>query len=168
MNDNVKKIGIPFILMIIFNLGIYYLNGGQNFGEGLSPHVGLLLISGLLFGPYGALGSAIGTFLCDLVRGYSPTISILSEIIGFGISYLAYKLWYGNYKNRQEITKPKLNNTYNILLFIGITIVCALLFSLVNGKLFYLSYPDTIPINSLIEIKIGSNVAQISSHVLTI
>ncbi|WP_406535295.1 SpoIIE family protein phosphatase [Methanobrevibacter sp.] len=153
MNDRVKQIGIPFILMIIFNLGIFYLNGGQNFGEGLSPHVGILLISGLLFGSYGALGSAIGTFLCDMVRGYSLAISVLSEIIGFGISYLAYKLWYGNYKNRPEITKPKLNNTYNILLFIGITLICALLFSVLNGKLFYIFYPDTIPITSLIEIR---------------
>ena len=153
MNDRVKQIGIPFILMIIFNLGIFYLNGGQNFGEGLSPHVGILLISGLLFGPYGAIGSALGTFLCDLVRGYSLTISVLSEIVGFAISYLAYKLWYNNYKGRLEITRPKLNNTYNILLFIGITLICALLFSVLNGKLFYIFYPDTIPITSLIEIR---------------
>ncbi|MBR4448208.1 PP2C family protein-serine/threonine phosphatase [Methanobrevibacter sp.] len=151
MNDKLKQIGIPFILMIIFNLGIYYLNGWQNFGEGLSPHVGLLLISGLLFGPYGALGSALGTFLCDLVRGYSLTISVLSEIIGFAISYLAYKLWYGNYKGRLEITRPKLNNTYNIILFIVITLICALLFSVLNGKLFYLFYPDTVPIHFIIE-----------------
>ena len=153
MNDRVKQIGIPFILMIIFNLGIFYLTGGQNFGEGLSPHVGILLISGLLFGPYGAIGSALGTFLCDLVRGYSLTISVLSEIVGFAISYLAYKLWYNNYKGRLEITRPKLNNTYNILLFIGITLICALLFSVLNGKLFYIFYPDTIPITSLIEIR---------------
>ena len=153
MNDRVKQIGIPFILMIIFNLGIFYLTGGQNFGEGLSPHVGILLISGLLFGPYGAIGSALGTFLCDFVRGYSLTISVLSEIVGFAISYLAYKLWYNNYKGRLEITRPKLNNTYNILLFIGITLICALLFSVLNGKLFYIFYPDTIPITSLIEIR---------------
>ena len=153
MNDRVKQIGIPFILMIIFNLRIFYLNGGQNFGEGLSPHVGIPLISGLLFGPYGAIGSALGTFLCDLVRGYSLTISVLSEIVGFAISCLAYKLWYNNYKGRLEITRPKLNNTYNILLFIGITLICALLFSVLNGKLFYIFYPDTIPITSLIEIR---------------
>ena len=153
MNNRLKKVGIPFLLMLIVNLGIYYLNGGQNFGEGLSPHVGLLLISGLLFGPYGAIGSALGTFLCDIVRGYSLLISVLSEIIGFAISYLAYKLWYGNYKGRLETTKPKLNNTYNILLFIVITLICALLFSVLNGKLFYLLYPKVIPISSIIEIR---------------
>ena len=153
MNDKLKKMGIPFILMIVFNLGIFYLNHGENFGEGLSPHVGILVISGLLFGPYGAIGSVIGTFLCDIARGYNLIFSVLSEIIGFGISYLAYKLWYDNYKGRPEITKPKLNNTYNILLFVGITLLCGMLFSMLNGKLFYLFYPDTIPINSLIEIR---------------
>ncbi|MDO5861008.1 SpoIIE family protein phosphatase [Methanobrevibacter sp.] len=153
MKNKLKQIGIPFILMLIFNLGIYYLNGGQNFGEGLSLHVGILLISGLLFGPYGAIGSVIGNFLCDLIRGYSPTIAILSAIVSFGISYLAYKLWYGDYKNRLEITKPKLNNTTNILLFIGITIICGILYSVLHGKLFYLLYPETISINSLLEIR---------------
>lgn len=153
MKNKLKQIGIPFILMLIFNLGIYYLNGGQNFGEGLSLHVGILLISGLLFGPYGAIGSVIGNFLCDLIRGYSPTIAILSAIVSFGISYLAYKLWYGDYKNRLEITKPKLNNTTNILLFIGITIICGILYSVLHGKLFYLLYPETIPINILLEIR---------------
>ena len=153
MNNKLKQIVIPFILMLIFNLGIYYLNGGQNFGKGLSLHVGILLISGLLFGPYGAIGSVIGNFLCDLIRGYSPTIAILSAIVSFGISYLAYKLWYDDYKNRLEITKPKLNNTNNILLFIGITIICGILYSVLHGKLFYMLYPDTIAINSLLEIR---------------
>lgn len=153
MKNKLKQIGIPFLLMVIVNLGIYYLKGGQNFGEGLSPHVGILVISGLLFGPYGALGSALGCFLCDLVRGYSLTISILSEIIGFAISYLAYKLWYDNYKGRLETTQPKLNNTYNIIIFILITLICALLFSVLNGKLFYLLYSDTTLIYFLIEIR---------------
>ena len=153
MKNKLKQIGIPFLLMVIVNLGIYYLKGGQNFGEGLSPHVGILVISGLLFGPYGALGSALGCFLSDLVRGYSLTISILSEIIGFAISYLAYKLWYDNYKGRLETTQPKLNNTYNIIIFILITLICALLFSVLNGKLFYLVYSDTILIYFLIEIR---------------
>lgn len=153
MNDKIKKIGIPFILMLIFNLGIYFLTLGQNFGEGLSPHVGILLISGLLFGPYGAIGAVIGNFLCDVIRGYNPILIVLSEIVSFAISYLAYKLWYSDFPGRSEITKPKLNNTYNILLFVGITILCGLLYSVTNGKLFYLFYPNSIPINGLIEIR---------------
>jgi sigma-B regulation protein RsbU (phosphoserine phosphatase) len=103
MNKKIKQIGIPFILMLIFNLGIFYING-QNFGGGLSPHVGVLLVSGLLFGPYGAIGSVVANFLCDLIRGYSPIIAIASAIVSFAISYLAYKLWYNKYKKRTEVT----------------------------------------------------------------
>ena len=45
MNKKIKKIMVPFILMLIFNLGSYYFMMGENFGEGFSPHVGLLVIS---------------------------------------------------------------------------------------------------------------------------
>ena len=62
--------------MLIFNLGSYYFMMGENFGEGFSPHVGLLVISGLLFGPYGAIGSVLGNALCDLLRGYSLGLTV--------------------------------------------------------------------------------------------
>ena len=76
MNDKIKKILIPFVIMVIFNLGVYYLTFGKNFGGGYSPHVGILLISGLLLGPYGAIGAVAGNFFCDLVRGYTASIAI--------------------------------------------------------------------------------------------
>lgn len=75
MKAKLKKILIPFILMIIFNLSIYSAFN-LNFGEGLHPHVGIIFISGLLFGPFGALGASIGNLICDLVRGY-PLITAL-------------------------------------------------------------------------------------------
>ena len=132
--------------MLIFNLGSYYFMMGENFGEGFSPHVGLLVISGLLFGPYGAVGSVLGNTLCDLLRGYNLATTITSEIVSFGISFLAYKLWYEQIKSRPIVNKPRLNNTSNILLFLGIVITCSLLFALINKKLFYLIDPETIPI----------------------
>jgi len=153
MNDKFKKALIPFVLMLIFNLGTYYLTYGHNFGAGLSPHVGILLVSGLIFGPYGAIGSVIANFLCDLIRGYDPILAIASAVVSFGVSYLAYKLWYENYKGRPEVSRPKLNNTSNVILFFGIIIVCGVLYSLTHGKLFYLLYPETIRINTLIEIR---------------
>ena len=58
----------------------------------------------------------------------------------------------------------------NILLFIGITLICALLFSVLNGKLFYLLYPNTIHITSLIEIRyffLSPAIYQ-ASHFLTL
>ena len=153
MNDNFKKTIIPFVLMLIFNLGTYYMTYGSNFGAGLSPHVGVLLVSGLIFGPYGAIGSVIANFLCDLIRGYNPILAVTSEIISFGVSYLAYKLWYENYKGRTVISRPKLNNTSNVLLFFGIIFICGILYSVIHGKLFYLLYPRTQSINALIEIR---------------
>ena len=139
--------------MLIFNLGSYYFMMGKNFGEGFSPHVGLFVISGLLFGPYGALGSALGNALCDLIRGYHIGLTVTSEIVGFGISLFAYKLWYEPIKSRPQVTKPRLNNTSNVLLFLAIVIACSLLFALINKKLFYLMHPETISINMQIGIR---------------
>lgn len=139
--------------MLIFNLGSYYFMMGENFGEGFSPHVGLLAISGLLFGPYGAIGSVLANTICDLIRGYNLGLTITSEILSLGISLLAYKLWYEPLKSRPIINKPKLNNTSSIFLFLGIVIVCSLLFALINKKLFYLMHPETVSINIQIGIR---------------
>ena len=128
MNRKIKKIMLPFILMLIFNLGSYYFMMGENFGEGFSPHVGLLAISGLLFGPYGAIGSVFANILCDLIRGYNLGFASTSGIVSLGVSLLAYKLWYEPIKTRPQVIKPRLNNTSNILLFRNsyslFTIIC--------------------------------------------
>ncbi len=142
--NDLKKILVPFILMIIFNLGSQQLMLSDDFGYGFSPHVGLILISGLLFGPYGVVGTVLGNTLCDTFRHYSPELTISSAILSFGISYLAYKLWYGDYSRRDVITKPRLNNMSNLLLFIGIVIVCSTLYSIIQKELFYILYPETI------------------------
>ena len=150
MNNKIKKIFIPFVIMVIFNLGVYYLTFGKNFGGGYSPHVGILLISGLLLGPYGAIGAVAGNFLCDLVRGYTLSIALSSDIVGLGVSYLAYKLWYNNLNDKIKITKPRLDNTTHVLLFIMIILICAALYAISHAKLVYLIYPDNIPIVSKI------------------
>lgn len=150
MKSKLKKAVMPFILMLIFNLGIYYLTNGENFGGGLSPHVGILFISGLLFGVYGAIGSVIGNFLCDLIRGYGTISALLSLIIGFGVSYLSYKLWYADFYEKLEVTKPKLSNTHQVIKFLLIVVFCGVLYSLLTEKLSYLIYPGTIHINSII------------------
>ena len=153
MKKKLKQILIPFILMIIFNLGVYYLTNGENLGGGLSPHVGVLFVSGLLFGPYGAIGSACANLICDIIRGYNATMFIPSFIISFAISYLAYKLWYSNHNKRTKVTRPKINNTTNILIFIELILICGVLYGVMHGQLAYLAYPDTIPIKNLIEFR---------------
>ncbi|RAP52494.1 MAG: hypothetical protein BZ137_08620 [Methanosphaera sp. rholeuAM130] len=146
MKEKLKNIIIPFSLMMIFNLGYYYLTGAPNFGEELNPHLGILFISGLFFGPYGTLGAVIANFICDIIRGYS-TSAIASAIISFIISYLAYKLWYTKDSEKYLVTKPRLNNSYNLIYLFIIVIECAILYSVLAINLTELFYPNVIGIN---------------------
>ena len=151
MNDKLKQFGIPFILMLIIDLGIYISK--MNVSESFSPQIGLLIASGLIFGPYGAVGSVVANIICDCIKGTDIISSLLSGIVSFGVSYLAYKLWYEPIKSRPQANPPRLNNTSNILLFFGIVITCSLLFALINKKLFYLMHPETISFNMQIGIR---------------
>ena len=80
-----------------------------------APHVGLLYVLGLLFGPYGALGAVIGNAIHDLANGFTPIEIIPSAIVSFGVSYLAYKLWYSGFKT-DKVTKPNLT-VFTILIY---------------------------------------------------
>ena len=140
MSNNFKKIFIPLVLIMIFDLGIHYLTGSQIFGGGFTPHCGLLFVFGLLLGPYGALGAVIGNFLSDLIRGYNLSVSLSSAIAGFAISCLAYKLWYCDFTDKREITKPHLYSTANILLFFAIILICGSAYSLIHSNLAFLIY----------------------------
>lgn len=141
MNDKVKNILIPFIIMVIVNLGSFYFINNKNFGEGLNPHVGLLFISGLLLGPYGSIGAVFGNIVGDLVHGYNLIEIILYSFTSFTISYIPYKLWYQQLTKKYEITKPKLNSTRNIVLFLVLIIACGILYALFTKKIYYLAYP---------------------------
>ena len=149
MNDKLKKVIIPFVIMLVFDLGTYYLTIGKNFGRGYSPHTGLLLIFGLLLGPYGAIGSVSANFISDIVRGYNFSISIPSAIISFGVSYLAYKLWYDDFGGNFKITKPKLDNIHNVLMFLLIILICAISYSIIHVNIIYFYYPSIIVRNQI-------------------
>lgn len=153
MKKTLKKILVPFLLMLIFNIGMFYLTLGKNFAEGYAPHLGIIFISGLLFGPYGALGAVLGNTVCDLIRGYSIGLTFTSEIISLWVSILGYKLWYEAFKKRGMITTPKLNGTTQMLLFLGIIVVCGAVYSLVNKKLFFIFQPETIPISFMVGVR---------------
>ena len=141
MKAKTKKIVVPFILMLVFNLSIYSIFN-LNFGEGVHPHVGIIFISGLLFGPYGAAGASIGNLICDLFRGYPPLISLSSFIVTFGVSFFGYKLWYESFKSRPAVTQPKLNNTIQFVFFLAIIVLCASLYSVLHQKIFLVLSPN--------------------------
>lgn len=132
MNSKAKKILIPFILMIVFNIAFssdfFWELGIEN------PHVGLLFVFGLLFGPYGALGAVSANIILDFLSGATIIEIIPSEIISFGVSIMAYKLWYSHHRDN-KITKPRLDNTYHLTLFLSSLLICGLVYSVAHGCL---------------------------------
>ena len=156
MDNRIKQITVPFLVMMIVNLGTYFIFG-NNFAQGLSPHEGLVPIMGLLFGPYGAIGVVIGNTICDLIRGYTPQMTFASEIISLGVALLAYKLWYHDFKYKKNISQPKLNNTFNVILFLGIVLLTSVSYSMFHKKIMYFFYPETISINLLIGLRFFIN-----------
>lgn len=143
MKNKIKNFLVPFLLMIIINLGTHYFLKIPNFGGDASPHLGILLISSLFFGIYGALGSVIGNLICDIIKCYNLNLSILSAIISFLVIYLGYKLWFTKYQDF-PVTTVRLNNTRNLISFFMIIIICGILYSVLTTKIVYLTYPHTI------------------------
>ena len=115
-------VSFAFSSMQFFELGIH------------NPHVGLLFVLGLLFGPYGAIGAVLANIMLDVLNGFTPIQIIPSAIISFGVSYLAYKLWYSGFKT-EKITKPKLDNIYHLLLFLSAILICGFIYSSAHADL---------------------------------
>ena len=132
MKSKLKKIAISFILMMAFN---FILSPNILWEMGLEcPHVGILFVLGLLFGPYGSLGAVLANIPIDLIAGYTPLEILPSAIISFGVSYLGSKLWYSGFKTK-KITKPKLDNIYHISLFLSSILICGLIYSAAHGNM---------------------------------
>ena len=129
MKNKIKILFISFITIIIFHLTVDAI-GLWELGL-LSPHVGLLFVYGLLFGPYGALGAVMGNVIINLNQGYAPMEILPSAIFSFGISLLAYKLWYSG-------------NINHIIMFLFSIIICGLIFSIVHGALLYWIFEETL------------------------
>ena len=100
----------------------------------LAPHVGLYFVIGMLLGPYGALGAASANIILDLLDGFTLFEIIPSAIFSFGVSCLAYKLWYSGIKT-DKVTKPVLDNIYHLTLFLSILIVCGFIYSTFHANL---------------------------------
>ena len=132
MKSKLKNMAISFILMIVvyisFSSKVFFEYGISN------PHVGLLYFLGLVFGPYGALGATLGNIVLDLMNGHAPLDILPSALITFGVSYLAYKLWYSGFKT-EKITKPRLDNIYQLNLFLSNIVICGFIYSAAHATL---------------------------------
>ena len=141
MKSKLKKIAISFLIMVIIH---YALSPDLFWTLGIStPHVGLIFVLGLLFGPYGALGATLSNIILDLLDGYTPIEILPSAIITFGISYLAYKIWYSGIKT-DKITKPVLDNNYHLGLFLSTMVVCGFIYSTLHAALLGIIYGNRI------------------------
>ena len=132
MKSKVKQIAVSFALMMLINI----LLSQTLFWElGIeSPHVGMLFVVGLLFGPYGAIGAVSANIILDLLNGFTPLEIVPSALFSFGISYLAYKLWYSGFKTN-KITKPEMDNFYHLNLFLISIVICGFIYSVIHGNL---------------------------------
>lgn len=112
---NISRIGLTIIIYIICYLIETTILKGSNvyITEPICP------ILGLVFGPYGAIGVALGNLLTYSL--HNPNIyAIPFTLIQFLIAYIPYKLWY--ILNKEESYPPKLNTVKKFINFI-ITII---------------------------------------------
>jgi sigma-B regulation protein RsbU (phosphoserine phosphatase) len=99
-----------------------------------------------MFGPYGALGQALATLVGELYQGLPPIESFIDFSIMFFISIFTYKLWYTTFK-RHKITTPRFDSIYNVLKFIAIIGIMAIVYwiliniSLLATPYMKLAYP---------------------------
>ena len=141
MKSKLKQILISFTLVLILDF-LVFNNYIWDYGTECID-LGLLFVLGVLFGPYGALGSTLGITLIDFLYENPIEILIPAEIITFGVSYLAHKLWYSGFKTN-KITKPILDNTYHLTLFISSILICGFIFSVFNAGLLGIYYNENI------------------------
>jgi len=101
---------IPFKVMVLI--------------EGLTevrPVNAVPVVAGLLLGPAGAWGCAIGNLIADFF-GTLTKGSILGFVGNFIAAYLPYKIWH--ISDRRE--KPNLKSTLNIIRYVLITAITAI------------------------------------------
>ena len=60
----------------------------------LGPGSALPPTLGLMFGPWGAAGAALGNLTSNILAGYPPEVYIITFFIQFFYGYIPYKLWY--------------------------------------------------------------------------
>ena len=141
MKYKIKKILISFVLIIFINF-VSNLDILLDFGM-IRPDIGLLYVLGLFLGPYGSLGAILGDMVVGSMDGSSFIELFSSAIFSFGVSYLAYKLWYSGFKSN-KVTKPILDNFYHFSLFLLSILVCGFVYAVFQGYILELSLNQRI------------------------
>jgi len=91
-------------------------------------------VFGMMFGPWGALGAALGNLISDIIAGYPPEILIFGFVAQFLYGYIPYKLWYTSRISKESI-QPRINTVKNLIKFVIIILITSTLMSIMLGTL---------------------------------
>lgn len=128
LKKNYKYIIIPFIVYLICNL---VLESTLSFfpDSVIDPTFGLTSIFGLLYGPYGALGSLLANLIVNIFYyNVTPVNYVPFFLTEFLWGYMTYKLWYF-FSNKKTVSIPRINSVYTLLKFLSIILITTIVFS---------------------------------------
>jgi sigma-B regulation protein RsbU (phosphoserine phosphatase) len=123
LKHKIQKMVFCGVVIFLINLCFSYLFPVLPISE-LGPASALPPVFGLLFGPWGALGSAVGYLGADILSGDPPEIYLVYFFVQFLYGYIPYKLWYLLGRDK-TISPPSLDNVRNLTKFVGIMFVNA-------------------------------------------
>lgn len=91
---------------------------------------------GLLFGFWGALGTALGNLAADVISGYSPWLCLTGFVAQFLYGYIPFKLWYTfGAETKKEQDFPKLDTARHVVKYLFIAAVDSLMMAGLLGFL---------------------------------
>lgn len=96
------------------------------------PASALPPVFGMMFGPWGALGAALGNLITDILVGYPPEVFLIGFVAQFLYGYIPYKLWY-TLGISKESTKPRINTVENLIKFVVIIFITSTMMSVLLG-----------------------------------
>ncbi len=133
---SIKEWGPRFVICtvitFVLTLPFHYLFQIISVSE-LRPGSALPPVFGLMFGPWGAAGAALGNLASDIIIGYPPEVCIIGFFAQFLYGYIPYKLWYT--WNMGELTTPRLNTVKNLAKYVVIISLNAWIMALLLGFL---------------------------------
>jgi sigma-B regulation protein RsbU (phosphoserine phosphatase) len=123
LKNKFSRLAICGVLVFLTNLCFSYLFPVTPISE-LGPASALPPVFGLLFGPWGAMGSALGYLVADVLSGDPPEIYIVYFFVQFLYGYIPYKLWYLLDQDK-TISLPRLDTVRNLTKFVFIMFINA-------------------------------------------
>lgn len=134
MWDNTRMIVLTAITAAVYAAIMIPFKGFQiipGFTE-VRPAAAIPVTFGILFGPAGAWGSAIGNLIGDLM-GMLSVASIPGFIGNFFFALVAYKLW-GHFKGKIEEKKGFFRSRERVIILIFISLFSSLSVSFIIGE----------------------------------